>query len=79
MDSGVAVPLALDVLPGGGGLGASTMPWGGGVAVVGVGSVSIGTDWVVFRVEAVGDWLAGLPRGLLAGCGTGMGNGALAG
>lgn len=71
--------MALDVLPGGGGLGASTMPCGGGVVVVGVGSVSIETDCVVFSVEAVGDWLAGLPRGLLAGWGTGMGKGALAG
>jgi hypothetical protein len=57
MDSGVAVvvPLALDVLPGGGGLGASTMPWGGDGAVVGVGRLSIGTELVVLSVDAVGD------------------------
>ena len=47
--------MASEVLPGGGGFGALTMPGGGGAAVEGVGNVSIGTELVVFSVEAVGD------------------------
>ena len=56
------------VLPGGGGLGESTMPDEDGV-VDGVGIESMGTDWVVGRVEADGEVLAGLPFTLLSGCG----------
>ncbi len=66
MLSGVATPLGdcEVVLPGGGGLGASTMPAVGG-AVEGVGSESSGTELVVGKVDAVGEVLAGLPFTLL--------------
>ena len=54
------------VVPGGGGLGASTMPLEDGV-VEGVGSVSVGTELVVGKVDAVGLVLAGLPLTLFMG------------
>ena len=58
----------LVVLPGAGGFGASTMPEVEGV-VEGVGRVSVGTELVVGRVEAVGEVLSGLPFTLLKGWG----------
>ncbi len=60
------------VLPGAGGLGASTMPEVEGV-VEGVGSVSVATEWVVGKVDAVGEVLSGLPFTLLRGCAIGAG------
>ena len=60
-----AVPV---VLPGAGGLGASTMPEVEGV-VEGVGSESVGTELVVGKVAAVGEVLSGLPFTLLRGWG----------
>src|SRR5665213_603324 len=70
MSSGVLTPFgeAGFTAPGGGGLGASTMPLAGGV-VLGVGMVSIGTEFVTGNVDAVGEVLLGLPFTLLAGCG----------
>jgi hypothetical protein len=56
------------VLPGGGGFGASTIPWLGGV-VEGEGTVSNGTELVVGNVEAVGEVLLELPFTSLAGGG----------
>ena len=56
------------VLPGGGGLGESTMPEVEGV-VDGVGTASKGTELVVGYEAAVGEVLSGLPLTLLAGCG----------
>ena len=56
------------VLPGGGGLGASTIPEVEGV-VEGVGTESSGTEWVVGSVDAEGEVFAGLPLTLLSGCG----------
>jgi hypothetical protein len=60
-----AVPV---VLPGAGGLGASTIPEVGGV-VEGVGIESSGTEWAVGRVAAVGDVFEGLPFTLFSGWG----------
>lgn len=51
------------VLPGGGGLGASTIPLTG-CAVEGAGNVLIGTEFVTGNVDAVGETLFGLPSGL---------------
>lgn len=56
----------LVVLPGGGGLGASTMPGVEGV-VEGVGTESSGTEWVVGSVDAEGEVLDGLPLTLFSG------------
>jgi hypothetical protein len=71
MLSGVATPLGdCDVvLPGGGGLGASTIPVLEGV-VEGVGSELSGTELGVGSWDAVGDVLFSLPFTLLYGCGT---------
>ena len=63
MPSGVAADGEV-VLPGGGGFGASTIPEVDGV-VEGDGIVSIGTELVVGKVDAVGEVLAGLPFTLL--------------
>ncbi len=54
------------MLAGAGGLGASTMPEVEGV-VEGVGIESSGTEWVVGRVDAVGDVFEGLPFTLFKG------------
>jgi hypothetical protein len=54
------------VLPGGGGLGASTMPEVEGV-VEGVGIESRGTELVVGKVDAVGEVFDGLPFTLFKG------------
>ena len=54
------------MLVAGGGLGASTMPEVEGV-VEGVGIESSGTEWVVGRVDAVGDVFDGLPFTLFKG------------
>jgi hypothetical protein len=54
------------VLPGAGGLGASTIPEVDGV-VEGVGTESSGTELVVGKVEAVGDAFDGLPLTLFNG------------
>ena len=66
MVSGVATPLGdcEVVLPGGGGLGVSTMPLLDGV-VEGVGSESSGTELVVGICDAVGVTFAELPFTLL--------------
>ena len=58
--------------PAGGGFGASTIPSVEGV-VEGVLTESSGTEFVVGKVEAVGDVLLGLPFTLLKGCGIGCG------
>ena len=68
MPSGVAADGEV-VLPGGGGFGASTIPEVDGV-VEGDGIVSIGTELVVGKVDAVGEVLLGLPFTLFSGCGT---------
>ena len=56
------------VLPGAGGLGASTIPGVEGV-IDGVGTESRDTEWVVGRVEAVGEVFEELPLTSFAGDG----------